>query len=926
MADVVKTIAYRLQPDGGVEVASAFKAVETAGVQAGNAVAQASDKATVAGERQMAQWRRTAEAQRAAQQAQVSQETFARALGINPTGNSARDSAAVFQESIERTEREAQAVARLRAELDPLRAATDRYTMEVAELTAWHQKGLISTTELSTAQARLKANYDANTLAIQRNTAGLTRNQMASRLNLTRQGADVLVTAAMGMNPAMIAIQQGPQILDALATSGIKARAALFLLGGAFGTMAAAAAVSAYAVWDAEQQNLALERAVTGLGRTSGLTAQQLDDLARAGAEQGEVSIKSARQQAAAYVSTGRIAGEIIPELIALGRDYASVMGIDAEQATRDLAKAMAEPDKAARDLTRTMGLFDQETLDTIDSLVKAGDLLAAQKILLEGMDGALKGHADNVNEMTDAWQWLGRSIGDAITKFGEWLFITDQERVEADQRQLSNRVNNRQRRLDAIEDGSYFSLVGNRDQLAARLRADQDADWAALQQGWNNSWAEEQARRERAGEQAENQAAQLDADRNRGRSSGSSRSAEREAEREARETEQRRRRAEDRELELQMIEAQAAADQQRIQALERQQDITRRSRELIDDGVEENKAYMTALAEQARIDVARAVEQDRAFDTIQRSHAIEVARVEGNRELVDLLEEQEWLQRRTLEYSATVLDLDKARSLAIADQNELMNARAVAAERAAEAAARERAIYLADLRGDRATFDRLDTDQRIRERAEDLQRRDKKLGDAEALRRARREVTEELAAETEGAFKAGMADFIRDIRRSGLREALSAQFERAADRFLEKLFDGLMEFDWARLLGRSGGGGGGWLGTVLGFVGGFSPGVSQGFLDNLGSGAGGGAGAFNGPAALPVLSAKDVAQRTAAITGGKAAAPALTLNFAPVLNAQGAGPREVDALSRRLDQMQAELPAVIPGLVNEALSRGQVR
>lgn len=906
MADVVKTIAYRLQPDGGVEVASAFKAVETAGVQAGIAVAEASDKASAAADRQVGQWKRLAEASRAAQQAQVSQETFARALGINPTGNSARDSAAVFQASLERTEREAQAIARLRAELDPLRAATDRYTIEVAELTAWHQKGLITSTELATAQARLKANYDANTIAIQRNTAGLTRNMMASRLNLTRQGADVLVTAAMGMNPAMIAIQQGPQILDALATSGIKARAALFLLGGAFGTMAAAAAVSAYAVWDAEQQNLALERAVTGLGRTSGLTAQQLDDLARAGAEQGEVSIKSARQQAAAFISTGRIAGEIIPDLIALGRDYASVMGIDAEQATQDLAKAMLEPDKAARDLTRTMGLFDQETLDTIDSLVKAGDLLAAQKILLEGMDGALKGHADNVDEMSTAWQWLGRTISDAITKFGEWLYVTDTEKLAKYDADLARRARLGPRGAGAADTAR---VQAERDALAAEIEA----------RGVSPEEAEEAAANREAQLEKDRQ------DRNRGRSGGSSRSAEREAEREARETEQRRRRAEDRELELQMIEAQAAADQQRIQALERQQDITRRSRELIDDGVEENKAYMTALAEQARIDVARAVEQDRAFDTIQRSHAIEIERLRGNDQAVRQMEEREWLERRILEYGKAGLDLDRARSIALADQLELTEARAEAAQKAAEASARERAIYLARLRGDRSTFDRLDTDRRIRDRAEDLRRDDPSLTDTEAQRRARREVTEELAAETEGAFKAGMADFIRDIRRSGLREALSAQFERAADRFLEKLFDGLMEFDWARLLGRSGGGGGGWLGTVLGFVGGFSPGVSQGFLDNLGSGAGAGAGAFNGPAAVPVLSAKDVAQRTAAITGGKSA-PSVSLTFAPVLNAQGAGPREVDALSRRLDQMQAELPIVIPGLVNEAISRGQVR
>lgn len=286
-----------------------------------------------------------------------------------------------------------------------------------------------------------------------------------------------MVTAAMGMNPAMIAIQQGPQILDALATSGIKARAALFLLGGALGAVATAAAVSAYAVWDAEQQNLALEKAVTGLGRTSGLTADQLDDLARAGAEQGEVSIKSARQQAAAFLSTGQIAGEIIPDLIALGKDYASVFGMDAEQATQALAKAMEEPDKAARELTRTMGLFDQATLDNIDSLVKAGDLLAAQKILLEGMEGALAGHADNVDEMTSAWQALGRGISDAITRFGEWLYITDTERLAQLDRDIARMDRGGasarafDRDLDRSPDGDRRArLQAERDALAARI------------------------------------------------------------------------------------------------------------------------------------------------------------------------------------------------------------------------------------------------------------------------------------------------------------------------------------------------------------------------------------------------------------------------------------------------------------------------
>jgi hypothetical protein len=53
--------------------------------------------------------------------------------------------------------------------------------------------------------------------------AGKGVKLMASdMLNLGRQGADVGVTLAMGMNPFMIAVQQGPQILDALQMAAIR--------------------------------------------------------------------------------------------------------------------------------------------------------------------------------------------------------------------------------------------------------------------------------------------------------------------------------------------------------------------------------------------------------------------------------------------------------------------------------------------------------------------------------------------------------------------------------------------------------------------------------------------------------------------------------------------------------------------------------
>lgn len=68
----------------------------------------------------------------------------------------------------------------------------------------------------------------------------LTSHEYYSRINLARQGADVFTMAGMGASPQMIAITQGPQIIDAMATSGIKFSGAMVASAAAIGVIAAA--------------------------------------------------------------------------------------------------------------------------------------------------------------------------------------------------------------------------------------------------------------------------------------------------------------------------------------------------------------------------------------------------------------------------------------------------------------------------------------------------------------------------------------------------------------------------------------------------------------------------------------------------------------------------------------------------------------
>ncbi len=134
-------------------------------------------------------------------------------------------------------------VARLKASVDPLGSALDRVNAELAEAETLYARGAISATEFAQAQSVLLARGDtlragqerANALLLGgASAARLTSNEM---LNLSRQASDVGVSLAMGMNPFMVLIQQGPQIADVLQTAGARGLGA----GAAFRQMGASA-------------------------------------------------------------------------------------------------------------------------------------------------------------------------------------------------------------------------------------------------------------------------------------------------------------------------------------------------------------------------------------------------------------------------------------------------------------------------------------------------------------------------------------------------------------------------------------------------------------------------------------------------------------------------------------------------------------
>lgn len=113
----------------------------------------------------------------------------------------------------------AQAIAQADAAQRAALASTGKLTAEVQKASAQAKAASVSFIDFHDAASRdFATQYSRQMGAVgQTHMAGVKSSKALTQatLNMTRQFADVGVTAAMGMSPLMILIQQGPQIADA---------------------------------------------------------------------------------------------------------------------------------------------------------------------------------------------------------------------------------------------------------------------------------------------------------------------------------------------------------------------------------------------------------------------------------------------------------------------------------------------------------------------------------------------------------------------------------------------------------------------------------------------------------------------------------------------------------------------------------------
>lgn len=218
----MRSVGFQLVTAGKAQVRNDFAEVKADGVASVTAIGLAAESSASKAakavddltERQIASYRRQANAAKLAAAGAASRNAFDDALAT-PTSQqfatvntdrstgSARRSAEVF-EAAARDEADAAAkaaeaervanraaderaatVAKLRAAIDPLWAAEQRLAAEMADVAVAQQSGVLSTDQLAEAQARARARFDETRLSLDANASALARWQgMANEAKL----------------------------------------------------------------------------------------------------------------------------------------------------------------------------------------------------------------------------------------------------------------------------------------------------------------------------------------------------------------------------------------------------------------------------------------------------------------------------------------------------------------------------------------------------------------------------------------------------------------------------------------------------------------------------------------------------------------------------------------------------------------------
>ena len=221
-------------------------------------------------------------------------------------------------------------------------------------------------------------------------------------------------TADKGAKKASSSFQSAGKSAGAMRAKVAGAAAAFTALA-----LAARSSVSAFSSY--EQQMNRLSGLIRTTGGVAGLTAEELDGLAK---EIGRSTLSSAagiRDAAGILLTFKNISGDTFRSTLRLTQDLAEILQTDAKSAAMQFGKALNDPAKGVSMLNRAGISFTDTQLKMIKGFQESGDLASAQGVILEEISGqmsgtavaAAQGLAGELDNVSEAWTDMMIALGE---------------------------------------------------------------------------------------------------------------------------------------------------------------------------------------------------------------------------------------------------------------------------------------------------------------------------------------------------------------------------------------------------------------------------------------------------------------------------------------------------------------------------------
>ncbi|EPR4679397.1 phage tail tape measure protein [Escherichia coli] len=275
--------------------------------------------------------------------------------------------------------------------------------------------------------AAVEQGLSRQALAAQKAGMSVGQYKAAMRM-LPMQFTDVATQLAGGQNPWLILLQQGGQVKDSFGGMipmfrGLAGAISLPMVGVT--SLAVATGALVYAWYQGDSTLSAFNKTLVLSGNQSGLTAERMLTLSRAGQAAG-LTFNQAGESLAALVSAGVRGGEQFDAINQSVARFASASGVEVDKVAEAFGKLTTDPTSGLTAMARQFRNVTAEQIAYVAQLQRSGDeagaLQAANDIATKGFDEQTRRLKENMGTLETWADKTGKafkSMWDAILDIG---------------------------------------------------------------------------------------------------------------------------------------------------------------------------------------------------------------------------------------------------------------------------------------------------------------------------------------------------------------------------------------------------------------------------------------------------------------------------------------------------------------------------